>query len=150
MLSSFNPYNNPLCGYSYHFPKEKIERLKLNNFHLAGKQSVHLRDEYKKEEGIFNSNTYAMFHFYYFVKLNDTKWLILNCFWLIKFYNIRVCIMVSLVPNSTLMSIPLKSNIYSIRAQVFIICLFVSISKAELVDTCLLRSYLMSVWNVPE
>lgn len=53
--------------------------------------------------------------------------------------------MVSLVPNSTLMSIPLKSNIYSIRAQVFIICLFVSISKAELVDTCLLRSYLMSV-----
>ena len=71
MPSSFNPYNNPLCGYSYRFPKEKIERLKLNNFHLAGKQSEHLKDECKKDEGIFNSNTYVMFHFYYFVKLND-------------------------------------------------------------------------------
>lgn len=150
MPSSFNPYNNPLCGYSYRFPKEKIERLKLNNFHLAGKQSEHLKDECKKDEGIFNSNTYVMFHFYYFVKLNDTKLLILNCFWLIKFYNLRVYISISLVPNSTPMPIPLKSNIYSIRAQVFIICLFVNISKAELVDTCLLRSYLMSVWNLPE
>ena len=136
------------------FPKEKIERLKLNNFHLAGKQSVHLRDEYKKEESIFNSNTCGMFHFYYFVKLNDTKLLILNCFWLIKFYNLRVCISVSimffLVPNFTPMPIPLKSNIYSIRGLVVIIWLFVNISKAELVNTCLLRSYLMSVWNLPE